>query len=107
MASDSEGLRPFVNFLPEIEDVENGFRFGRVTTGLCLFSVNDDFQFVENGFRFGRVTTIDVSVSLHQFKFVENGFRFGRVTTKSRKKTSSNLLVENGFRFGRVTTFFE
>ncbi len=60
MASDSEGLRLFLD----------------TTRGLCARA------FVENGFRFGRVTTPVGPVNILSF-LVENGFRFGRVTTSA------------------------
>ncbi len=58
MASDSEGLRPktFLNLLFCRFYVENGFRFGRVTTGYKIATSPCPYR-VENGFRFGRVTT--------------------------------------------------
>ena len=59
---------------------------------------------VENGFRFGRVTTISLPSPIRKNKKVENGFRFGRVTTFLQLTTTHHSKVENGFRFGRVTT---
>jgi len=44
--------------------VENGFRFGRVTTKLIL---EMPAQQVENGFRFGRVTTLFICSFCHVF----------------------------------------
>jgi len=59
--------------------VENGFRFGRVTTnvqsqhpsGLIALKMASDSE----GLRHGTLTGTD------NLNFVENGFRFGRVTT--------------------------
>ena len=57
MASDSEGLRRNLHInRAERNKVENGFRFGRVTTYLPVL-ISPHPLFVENGFRFGRVTT--------------------------------------------------
>ena len=130
MASDSEGLRQFfILFPPFFYLVENGFRFGRVTTKKRLRRTTV-FSEVENGFRFGRVTTTGLLNSYPPFllkmasdseglrpplfpiqmpastRNVENGFRFGRVTTVLLESNSppQPCQVENGFRFGRVTT---
>ena len=132
MASDSEGLRHklILEMLERQLLVENGFRFGRVTTQLQSLSqpyfsslkmASDSeglrpnrvvgiasfcWQFVENGFRFGRVTTwISTFIFIVWLILVENGFRFGRVTTQIGDLFRQSLSgVENGFRFGRVTT---
>jgi len=57
MASDSEGLRRlFSTELLWAFLVENGFRFGRVTTIKIFYNIRKIV--VENGFRFGRVTTL-------------------------------------------------
>jgi len=104
MASDSEGLRQKRHsYLIPLAFVENGFRFGRVTTlRLKIFNLTNIC--VENGFRFGRVTTKKCSL-IELIDEVENGFRFGRVTTIFVIFPSpESVAVENGFRFGRVTT---
>ncbi len=88
MASDSEGLRLyyyfFVHFLPPFL-----LKMASDSEGLrqCFLSFrkNRFYFFVENGFRFGRVTTyLFILVFVDFFENVENGFRFGRVTTGLR-----------------------
>jgi len=85
MASDSEGLRlnppPYTMILPSRSKMASDSEGLRPPTPLQATA----FSRVENGFRFGRVTTFVYPGYLILILFlVENGFRFGRVTT-SRK----------------------
>jgi len=110
--------------------VENGFRFGRVTTFLCRLKMiisilSWKWLPIRKGYDFQMTPA-----SFNAWYIVENGFRFGRVTTTCILGTFETCLcwkwlpirkgydpptapgdttlspVENGFRFGRVTTFF-
>jgi|GEM_PF-5011112 len=59
---------------------ESRDRFSKIP--IKLYEITGEFSgAVENGFRFGRVTTFQLCFGLFLLIRVENGFRFGRVTT--------------------------
>jgi len=130
MASDSEGLRHNVTAILMISS-SNCRKWLPIRKGydLAILLRSISIPRVENGFRFGRVTTTGgaaprsfelfgrkwlpirkgydspaIAAQRPHMNGVENGFRFGRVTTRLLQPPLVLLSVENGFRFGRVTT---
>jgi len=93
MASDSEGLRQWlpyhIQLLPLSRwkwlPIRKGYDNNKPPCSNCRVDV-------ENGFRFGRVTTGGTNGLVNSGQSVENGFRFGRVTTRLPPQLSKFLL---------------